>query len=136
MRRVLQVQQRIGCTILLENVSSYVEFADAAMPEWEFVADVAQRSGCGLLLDVNNVFVSAHNHGFDARCYLDALPLDAVREMHLAGFIARDEAGGSMLIDTHSAPVAGAVWALYDHALRRFVSGNGAAYFRRRTSGW
>ncbi|HRI54439.1 MAG TPA: DUF692 domain-containing protein [Pseudomonadota bacterium] len=119
-QRVQQVQQRLRRTILLENVSSYVDFADAALSEWEFLAEVARRSGCGLLLDVNNVFVSAHNHGFDARRYLDAVPLDAVQEMHLAGFIARDTDGGSMLIDTHSAPVADAVWALYDHALQRF----------------
>ena len=119
-QRVQQVQQRLGRTILLENVSSYVEFADAALPEWEFFADVARRSGCGLLLDVNNVFVSAHNHGFDARRYLDAVPVAAVQEMHLAGFIARDADGGSMLIDTHSAPVADEVWTLYEHALRRF----------------
>jgi len=119
-QRVQQVQQRLGRTILLENVSSYVEFADAVLPEWDFVAEVARRSGCGLLLDVNNVFVSAHNHGFDARRYLDALPVDAVQQMHLAGFTARDADGGSMLIDTHSAPVADAVWTLYEQALRRF----------------
>lgn len=119
-RRVQQVQQRLGRLILLENLSSYVEFADAAMPEWEFVAEVVRRSGCGLLLDVNNVFVSAHNHGFDAQRYLDAIPVHAVQQIHLAGFIAREADGGSMLIDTHSAPVADAVWTLYEHALRRF----------------
>jgi uncharacterized protein (UPF0276 family) len=118
--RVQQVQDGLGRPILLENVSSYVEFADATMPEWEFVAEVARRSGCGLLLDVNNVFVSAHNHGFDAQRYLDALPVHVVQQMHLAGFIARDADDGSMLIDTHSAPVADAVWALYEHALQRF----------------
>jgi uncharacterized protein (UPF0276 family) len=119
-QRVQQVQDRLGRTILLENLSSYVEFADAAMPEWEFFAEVARRSGCGLLLDVNNVFVSANNHGFDARRYLDALPLRAVQEIHLAGFTARQAEGASILIDTHSAPVAKAVWALYGHALQRF----------------
>ena len=119
-RRVHQVQQRLGRTILLENVSSYVEFADAAMPECEFLAEVTRRSGCGLLLDVNNIFVSAHNHGFDARRYLDTVPVNAVQEIHLAGFTAREAEGASILIDTHSAPVADAVWALYEHALRRF----------------
>ena len=90
-QRVQQVQDRLGRTILLENLSSYVEFADAAMPEWEFFAEVSRRSVCGLLLDVNNVFVSAHNHGFDARRYLDVLPLQAVQEIHLlAGFTARE----------------------------------------------
>ena len=119
-QRVQQVQQRLGRTILLENLSSYVEFADAAMPEWEFFAEVARRSGCGVLLDVNNVFVSAHNHGFDARRYLDAMPPDAVQEVHLAGFTAREADGASILLDTHSAQVDDAVWTLYEHALRRF----------------
>jgi len=119
-RRVQQVQQRLGRMILLENVSSYVEFDGAAMSEWEFLAEVARRSGCGLLLDVNNVFVSAHNHGFDARRYLDALPVSAVQEVHLAGFIERQVDGAPILIDTHSAPVADAVWTLYEQALQRF----------------
>ena len=106
--------------ILVENVSSYVEFADSAMPEAEFVAEVARRSGCGLLLDVNNVHVSAHNHGFDAQAYLDTIPIAAVQEIHLAGFVARDVDGERILIDTHSAPVADAVWALFRRALQRF----------------
>lgn len=118
--RVQQVQESLGRQILLENVSSYVEFADTAMPEAEFVAEVARRSGCGLLLDVNNIFVSASNHGFDAQRYLEAIPRGAVREIHLAGFVARDVDGGRLLIDTHSAPVADAVWALYRRALQRF----------------
>lgn len=118
--RVQRVQEALGRTILLENVSSYVEFADTAMPEEEFVAEVARRSGCGLLLDVNNIFVSASNHGFDAQRYLDAIPRGAVHEIHLAGFVARELDGNRILIDTHSAPVAEPVWALYRRALQRF----------------
>lgn len=118
--RVQQVQERLGRTILLENVSSYVEFAASALPEPQFLAEVARRSGCGILLDVNNIHVSACNHGFDPLTYLDAIPRAAVREMHLAGFTTRHIDGAEFLIDTHSAPVADAVWALYEQALQRF----------------
>ena len=118
--RVQRVQEWLGRTILLENVSSYVEFADTTMPEAEFVAQVARRSGCGLLLDVNNIFVSASNHGFDAQHYLETIPPGSVHEIHLAGFVAREVDGQRLLIDTHSAPVADAVWALYRRALQRF----------------
>ena len=112
---VIEAQDFLGRRLLVENVSSYLEFADSTIPEWEFVAAVAQRTGCGLLLDVNNVYVSSINHGFDARAYLDAMPVDAVDEIHLAGF----DASGPCLIDTHGAPVAPAVWQLYDQALDR-----------------
>ena len=118
--RVQCVQERLGRTILLENVSSYVEYADSALPEWEFIAEVARRSGCGILLDVNNIFVSAHNHGFDAQRYLQAIPVDAVQEIHLAGFVEKRFDDGQILIDTHSRPVADAVWALYGQTLQRF----------------
>lgn len=119
--RVQQVQERLRRRILLENVSSYLEYVQSAMPEWEFLAEVARRSGCGILLDVNNIFVSAHNHGFDALHYLQAIPRQAVEEMHLAGFTRNSVDGGAgILIDTHSAPVADAVWALYAAALERF----------------
>ena len=118
--RVQRVQDVLGRRILLENVSSYVEYRDSSMPEWTFLAEVAARSGCGILLDVNNIHVSAHNHGFDPLAYLDAIPRDAVCEIHLAGFITRSFDDGKILIDTHSAPVADAVWALYAQALRRF----------------
>ncbi|WP_436316473.1 MNIO family bufferin maturase [Variovorax sp. LjRoot84] len=119
--RVQQVQERLRRRILLENVSSYLEFVASAIPEWEFLAEVARRSGCGILLDVNNIFVSAHNHGFDARHYLQAIPRQAVEEIHLAGFTRNLVGGGAeILIDTHSAPVADAVWALYAAALERF----------------
>ena len=118
---VQRVQERLRRSILLENVSSYFEYAQSAMPEWQFLAEVARRSGCGILLDVNNIFVSAHNHGFDALQYLHSIPRAAVREIHLAGFTRnRVEEGVEILIDTHSAPVADAVWALYGAALERF----------------
>lgn len=118
--RIGQVQEALGRTILVENVSSYFEYADSALPEWEFLAETARRSGCGLLLDLNNVFVSACNHGFDAARYLENIPRDAVRELHLAGHIAKAVPGGEILIDTHSRPVCGAVWSLYEAALQRF----------------
>jgi uncharacterized protein len=119
--RVQQAQDRLRRRILLENVSSYFEYAHSCMPEWEFLAEVARRSGCALLLDVNNVHVSAFNHGFDAMAYLQAIPRAAVHEIHLAGHTRRAlEDGVEMLIDTHGAPVADAVWALYLVALQRF----------------
>jgi uncharacterized protein (UPF0276 family) len=83
------------------------------MPEWEFLAELARRSGCGILLDVNNVYVSARNHGFDAQRYLRALPAEAIGEIHLAGFSVNRFEDGELLIDTHSRPVAEEVWALY-----------------------
>jgi len=118
--RVQQVQERLGRRILMENVSSYLEFAQAEMPEWEFLAELSRRSGCGLLLDVNNVYVSACNHGFDAQAYLQAMPAAAIEEIHLAGHTRQAFEDGEILIDTHSAPVADAVWSLYARALDRF----------------
>ena len=114
--RVRQVQDALGRQILLENVSSYVGFRDSTMPEWEFVARVAEQADCGILLDINNIHVSARNHGFDARDYLAAIPPDRVGQFHLAGHSDR----GTYLFDTHDAPVAGAVWDLYAAAVRRF----------------
>ena len=114
--RIDEVQDALGREILVENVSSYLGFAVATIPEWEFVAELARRSGCRLLLDVNNIYVNAVNHGFDADRYLAAIPGDKVAEIHLAGFAA----SGPYLIDTHGAPVAPDVWALYARALERF----------------
>ncbi|NDP43435.1 MAG: DUF692 domain-containing protein [Aromatoleum sp.] len=114
--RVAEVQDALGRELLVENVSSYLAFADSTIPEWEFVAAVARRTGCKLLCDVNNIYVNAVNHGFDADAYLAALPPAAVAEIHLAGF----DAGGPCLIDTHGAPVAPDVWALYARAIARF----------------
>lgn len=117
--RVSAVQEFLGREILIENPSSYLQFASSAIPEWEFLAEVARRSGCGLLLDVNNIYVSSVNHGFDAHRYLAALPAAAVREIHLAGHTVKHHADGDILIDTHSAPVAEPVWALYRETLAR-----------------
>jgi uncharacterized protein (UPF0276 family) len=114
--RVAQVQDVTGRELAVENVSSYLAFADATIPEWEFVAAVARRTGCKLLLDVNNIHVNATNHGFSADDYLAAMPADAIAEIHLAGF----DASGPCLIDTHGARVAPEVWALYRRAIERF----------------
>jgi len=114
--RVDTVQAALGRPLLVENVSAYVRFADDAMSEWEFVASVARRTGCKLLFDVNNIHVNAVNHGFDAYAYLEAIPGDAVAEIHLAGF----DASGPCLIDTHGARVAPPVWDLYRATIARF----------------
>jgi len=102
--------------LLLENPSSYVQFKGAALSEWAFLAELCARTGCYLLLDVNNVFVSAVNHGFDPITFLDGIPHDRVRQIHLAGH----SQGEDLLIDTHDAPVCGDVWALYAAAVARF----------------
>jgi uncharacterized protein len=114
--RVSAVQDFLGREILVENVSSYLTFAETTIPEHEFVVAVAARTGCGLLVDVNNIYVNARNHGIDADAYLAAVPPSMVAEIHLAGF----DASGPWLIDTHGALVAPDVWALYERALRRF----------------
>ncbi len=112
---IAETQDALGRRILIENISSYVRWQHDAMPEWEFVREVVKRSGCDLLLDVNNIYVSAMNHGYDARAYLAAMPADAVAEIHLAGF---DE-GEGCLIDTHGQRVAEPVWQLYREAIAR-----------------
>ena len=113
--RVRAVQDRLGRRIVLENVSSYMSFAADAMNEWTFLAHVAEESDCGILLDVNNVFVSAHNHGFDAREYIDAIPPERIFQIHLAGH----SESPPLLIDTHDQPVCDAVWSLYTYTLQR-----------------
>jgi hypothetical protein len=110
-----RAQDALGRAMLFENPSSYLAFADAPMTEWEFLARVCARTGCGLLLDVNNVFVSAANHGFDPFAYLDGIPAHHVRQIHLAGH----SRGDALLIDTHDQPVPDGVWALYAHAVAR-----------------
>ncbi|MBV8048932.1 MAG: DUF692 domain-containing protein [Paludibacterium sp.] len=110
------VQLALGRRLLVENVSSYLRFLPEDWPEWEFVAEVTRRTGCLLLLDINNVYVSAVNHGYDALDYLAAMPGEAVAEIHLAGY---EEVDG-FLIDTHSRPVSEPVWRLYREALARF----------------
>jgi uncharacterized protein len=112
--RISEVQEVLGRQILIENVSSYLEFAGAEMTEWDFLAQLARRAGCGILLDVNNIYVSAENHGFPAHHYLRGIPAELVGEVHLAGHTAVD----GILIDTHSAPVTDAVWTLYRDAVR------------------
>jgi uncharacterized protein (UPF0276 family) len=120
-RHVEQAQQALGRQLLLENPSSYLQFPHSSIPEWEFLAAVAARTGCGLLCDINNIFVSASNHGWDAGHYLEALPGAAIGEYHLAGHTECVLADGRQVrIDTHGAHVAPAVWALYEQALRRF----------------
>lgn len=113
--RVAAVQDYLGRQILVENVSSYLEFDGAELTEWEFMVALAREAGCGILLDVNNIYVSAQNHGFSADGYLAAIPPELVGEIHLAGHSVAD----GILIDTHSAPVKDAVWALYRQALQR-----------------
>lgn len=118
--RLAEVQDRLGRSILVENLSSYLQLYESSIPEWEFLAELATRSGCGILLDINNIHVSAVNHDFDARHYLRAIPAWAVEEMHLAGFTRKRFEDGEILIDTHSRPVAPPVWGLYAEALERF----------------
>lgn len=117
--RVRQVQDALGAQLVLENVSSYLRFDGDTLDEARFLSALVADTGCGLLLDVNNVFVRAHNHGFDAVAYLDALPRQAIRQIHLAGH-SEDALGSGLLIDTHDAPVCDGVWSLYAHARRRF----------------
>ncbi len=116
--RVRQVQDALQRPLVLENVSSYLRYAHDTLPEWEFLDAVASESGCGLLLDLNNVYVNSVNHGFDARVYVDALSTRHVRQIHLAGHSRSLD--GRLLIDTHDADVPEAVWRLYEHALRRY----------------
>ena len=114
-RRIRQVQEALGRRLVVENVSSYVEFADSEMPEWAFLTAVAEEADCEILLDINNIYVNACNHGYDPLSYLRGVPLARVREMHLAGY----EDCGTHLLDTHGEPVHGPVWALYEAAVQR-----------------
>jgi hypothetical protein len=118
--RVSETQDFLGRQLLVENPSSYLQFAASAIPEWEFLGEVARRTGCGILLDVNNIYVSCRNHGFDAERYLAALPAAAIGEIHVAGHTVKQLPEGEILIDTHGAPVSEPVWALYRTALARF----------------
>lgn len=114
--RVQRLQDALGRQILVENVSAYVALPESSIPEGEFLAALARRTGCGLLLDVNNLYVSQRNLGADAMAQMRALPADAVGEIHLAGHLAED----GLLVDTHGARVDDAVWTLYDAAIARF----------------
>lgn len=112
--RVEQVQEKLGRQMLVENLSSYLSFAHSEMSEGEFLAELTRRTGCGILFDVNNLYVNARNLGVDAEAFIKTMPVDAVAEYHLAGYSERD----GCLVDTHSNPVYSAVWELYEAALR------------------
>ena len=114
--RVHYVQERLGRPLCLENVSTYVEFKTSEMTEWEFIAEMTKRTGCWLLFDVNNVYVSSFNHGYDAQVFMNGIPADRVVQFHLAGHSEM----GTHIIDTHDQPVTDEVFALYEMALRRF----------------
>ncbi len=114
--RVDQVQEYLGRPLTLENVSTYVSFGHSEMPEWEFIAELTRRTGCWLLFDVNNVYVSAFNHEYDPKTFIDGIPADRVVQFHVAGHSHMD----THIIDTHDAPVCDDVWDLYRYALKRF----------------
>lgn len=114
--RISQVQDFLGREILLENVSSYVTFTDSTMTEWEFLSEISRRSGCYLLLDINNIFVSSFNHNYNPETFIDNVPVDKVKQFHLAGHTHCD----THIIDTHDENVPKDVWALYKKAVSRF----------------
>jgi len=115
-----EVQTALGRQILLENPSTYIRFSESTIPEVDFLTGVSTRTGCGLLLDINNVFVSAKNHGTQPLTYLDSFPFDQVKEIHLGGHDEEvDDVGAPLLIDTHASPIAEAVWTLYAHVIAR-----------------
>jgi uncharacterized protein (UPF0276 family) len=120
-RNTDHAQHALGRRLLVENPSSYLRYADSEIPEWEFLAELSRRTGCGILCDVNNIYVSCSNHGWSAADYLAALPVLAVAELHLAGHAVREFPDGSTLrIDDHGAQVSSAVWDLYRQAIDRF----------------
>lgn len=130
--KIQQVQEFLGRPLLLENISSYVDFAHSEMSEWEFLRELARRSGCGLLLDVNNVYVNAINHGFDACEYLQGLPGEKIAQIHLAGHTRKD----GYLIDTHDEAVCEEVWDLYRQALRLFPGVSAMIEWDSRIPSW
>lgn len=118
-RNIDQTQDVLGRQILIENPSSYLTFTDSTLTEWAFLSALVERTDCGLLLDVNNIYVSAQNNGMDAAAYLDGIPGDAVQEIHLAGHTVSSTDDDRLLIDTHGDVVADPVWALYEKALNK-----------------
>jgi uncharacterized protein (UPF0276 family) len=115
-----EVQTALGRQMLLENPSTYIRFSESTIPEVDFLAELPKRTGCGLLLDINNVFVSAKNHGTQPLAYLDSFPFDQVKEIHLGGHDEDvDDVGAPLLIDTHGSPIAEALWTLYAHVIAR-----------------
>ena len=119
-RRIAQVQDTLGRQILIENLSCYLAFSSSRLTEWEFLAAVVERAGCGLLLDVNNAYVNACNVGLDVVAFINGLPRDAVQEIHLAGHTRRAIGEHVVLIDDHGSKVPEAVWRLYELAIGRF----------------
>jgi uncharacterized protein len=115
-QRIRQVQDILGRTILIENISSYFTFTHSQMSEWEFVSAVAERADCGILLDINNIYVNSSNHRFYLELYIDSVPAARVAQFHLAGHQDR----GAYLLDSHDHPICPEVWALYERAVRRF----------------
>jgi len=114
-KKIRQVQDYVEVPVVVENVSSYAEFHDSVMTEWEFLNEVVERADCGILLDVNNIYVSSMNHSFDPRVYLDAVPAERVAQIHIAGHSRYEK----YILDTHDHPVIDPVWSLYDRAIRR-----------------
>jgi len=114
--RISKIQEYLGMPLLIENVSSYLQFKESEMTEWEFINEIVKKSGCHLLLDVNNIYVSAQNHQFDAKTYLMAMPAQQIKEIHLAGYEDRQ----THLLDTHSRPVSDPVWDLFKQTLQTF----------------
>ena len=119
-KNINHVQDVLQRQILIENPSSYLRFKDSVIQEWGFLAELSDATGCGLLLDVNNVYVSAFNHGFDAFYYLESLPIKAVKEIHLAGYSIDIIEGKKVYIDSHGQKVYDGVWQLYEKAIKRF----------------
>jgi uncharacterized protein (UPF0276 family) len=115
-----QVQAALGRQMLLENPSTYIRFSESTITEVDFLTEISKQTGCGLLLDINNVFVSANNHGTQSQPYLDSFPLDRVKEIHLGGHHEEtDDTGAPLLIDAHGSPISEAVWALYAYVIGR-----------------
>ncbi|MBF6568107.1 MAG: DUF692 domain-containing protein [Candidatus Binataceae bacterium] len=114
--RIREVQEILGRRIAIENISSYMTYRASAIPEWEFLSAIAGQADCGILLDLNNIYVTAYNQGFDPVRYIDSLPVERVRQFHLAGYSDHD----GYLLDTHDHQISAPVWNLYDHAVRRF----------------
>jgi len=118
--QVSRVQDYLGRQILIENVSSYLQFDCSTIPEWEFITELANQSGCGILLDVNNIYVNSKNHAFDPDSFIKAIPIEHVQEIHLAGHTVKQIDDSEILIDTHNKCVTDDVWSLYETATRRF----------------
>ena len=118
--RINHVQNTVNRQVLIENISTYLQFTHSTIPEYEFINELAQRTHCGILLDINNLYVNSRNHGWNTTTYLDNIRKHHIQEIHLAGFMEKRVDNASILIDTHSQPVSDSVWNLYSQTLRRF----------------